>query len=196
MNWWVVKSWKFFLTDCKFLLMVVWQTHYDYLRGVCLRIDCVQNFRKHACSFFWLPPFGMVCQESCGKLGQITTASLDVFFPHFQIWTFWPQEPKNSNLINSFLMHYPQPKMNQKSLKHPKSILILTIKLLYTYFWKMLPVGALIWLAPIWLAWAQIAQPTSIQLKSGFALIVESAEPSPQKALMRWSGPTSCVIPL
>ena len=58
-------------------------------------------------------------------------------------------------------MYYPQPKMNQKSPKDPKSILILTTKLLYTYFWKMLPVGVLIWLAPIWLTWAQIAQPTS-----------------------------------
>ncbi len=48
-------------------------------------------------------------------------------------------------------MHYPQPKMNQKSPKDPESILILTMKLLYTYFWKMLPVGALIWLTLIWL---------------------------------------------
>ncbi len=87
-------------------------------------------------------------------------------FLHFQIWTFWPQEPKNSNLINSFLVPYPQPKMNQKSPKDPKSILILTMKLLYTYFWKMLPIGALIWLALIWLIWAQIAQPTSNHLKT------------------------------
>ncbi len=78
------------------------------------------------------------------------------FFLHFQIWTFWPQEPKNSNLTNSFLVHYPQHKMNQKSPKDPESILILTIKLLYTYFWKTLPTGALIWLALIWLAWAEI----------------------------------------
>ncbi len=49
----------------------------------------------------------------------------------------------------------------QKSPKDPKSILILTMKLLHTYFWKMLPVGALIWLALIWLNWAQITQPTS-----------------------------------
>ncbi len=41
------------------------------------------------------------------------------FFPHFQIWSFWPQKPKNSNLTNSFLMHYPQPKMNQKSPSFP-----------------------------------------------------------------------------
>ncbi len=41
--------------------------------------------------------------------------------------------------------------MNQKSPKDPKLILILTMKLLYTYFWRTLPVGALIWLAPIWL---------------------------------------------
>ncbi len=48
-------------------------------------------------------------------------------------------------------MHYPQPKMNQKSPKDPKSIFILTMKLLYTYFLKRLPTGALIWLTPIWL---------------------------------------------
>ncbi len=48
-------------------------------------------------------------------------------------------------------MHYPQPKTNQKSPKDPKSILILTMKLLYTYFWKMLPAGALILVALIWL---------------------------------------------
>ncbi len=88
------------------------------------------------------------------------------FFLHFQIWPFWPQKPKNSNLANSFLMHYPQPKMNQKSQNDPKSILILTMKLLYTYFWKMLSVGALIWLALIWLIWAQITQPTSNHLKT------------------------------
>ncbi len=41
--------------------------------------------------------------------------------------------------------------MNQKSPEDPKSILILTMKLLYTYFWKRLPIGALIWLALIWL---------------------------------------------
>ncbi len=51
--------------------------------------------------------------------------------------------------------------MNQKSPKDPKSILILTMKLLYTYFWKMLPIGPLIWLTLIWLIWAEIAQPTS-----------------------------------
>ncbi len=41
--------------------------------------------------------------------------------------------------------------MNQKSLKGPKLILILTMKVLLTYFWKRLPIGASIWLAPIWL---------------------------------------------
>ncbi len=44
-----------------------------------------------------------------------------LFFLHFQIWTFWPQKPKHSNLINSFLTHYPQPKMNWKSPKDPES---------------------------------------------------------------------------
>ncbi len=42
------------------------------------------------------------------------------FFSDFQIWTFCPQKPKNSNLTNSFLVHYPKPKINQKSPKDPK----------------------------------------------------------------------------
>ncbi len=59
--------------------------------------------------------------------------------------------------------------MNQKSPKDPEWILILTIKLLYTYFWMTLPTGDLIWLAPIWLAFSkssQIVQPTSNHLKN------------------------------
>ncbi len=87
------------------------------------------------------------------------------FFLHFQIWPFWPLKPKNLNLTNSFLAHYPQPKMNQKSPKDLKSILVLTMKLLYTYFWKTLPIGALICLARIWFIWAHIMQPTSNHLK-------------------------------
>ncbi len=79
--------------------------------------------------------------------------------------TILTSETKISNLTNSFVMHYSQPKMNQKSPKDPKSILILTMKLLYTYFWKTLPIGALISLTPIGLIWAQIAQPTSNHLK-------------------------------
>ena len=85
-------------------------------------------------------------------------------FLHFQIWPFWPQKHKHSNLTNSFLAYYPQPKKTKRA-KDPKSILILTMKLLYTYFWKWLPLGALIWLTPIWLIWAQITQPTSNHLK-------------------------------
>ncbi len=91
------------------------------------------------------------------------------YFLYFQIWTFWPHEPKNSNFTNSFLQHYPQPKLNQNCPKDPKSILILTMKLLYTYFWKTLPTGDLIWLALIWLTFSkssQIVQPTSNHLKT------------------------------
>ncbi len=62
-------------------------------------------------------------------------------------------------------MHYPEPKMNQKSPKGPKSILILTMKLLYTYFWKMLPIGALIWLTPIWLIEPKSRNPPQITKK-------------------------------
>ncbi len=100
----------------------------------------------------------------CAFWDMETFLHAHLIFPHFQIWPVWPQKPKNLNLTNSFLTHYPQPNMNQQSPKDPKSILILIIKLLYTYFWKMLPLGALIWLAPIWLIWAQISRPTSNHL--------------------------------
>ena len=38
------------------------------------------------------------------------------FLP-LQIWTFWPEEPKNCNFTFSFLEHYPQPKLNQEAQK-------------------------------------------------------------------------------
>ncbi len=75
---------------------------------------------------------------------------------------------QNSKFTNSFLEHNPQPKLNQNSSKDHKLILILTMKLLYIYFWKTLPSGDLIWLTPIWLAFSkssQIVQPTSNHLK-------------------------------
>ncbi len=58
--------------------------------------------------------------------------------------------------------------MNHKSPKDPKSILILTMKLLLIYFWKTLPIGALISLAPISLAFfksSQIGPSSSNHLK-------------------------------
>ena len=39
--------------------------------------------------------------------------------------------------------------------------------------------GALIWLAPIWLAWAQIAQPTSNHLKSPISLTLKTPGVNP-----------------
>ncbi len=41
-------------------------------------------------------------------------------FQSFQIWTFWPKEPKNMNFPKSFMAHDPQPKWNQKSPEDPK----------------------------------------------------------------------------
>ncbi len=58
--------------------------------------------------------------------------------------------------------------MNQKSPKDTKSIHILTMKVLLTYYWKTLPTGALIWFALIWLIWAQNAQPTSNHIKTNW----------------------------
>ncbi len=48
--------------------------------------------------------------------------------------------------------------MNQKSPNDPKSILILTMKLLLTFFWKRLPIGDLISLTLISLAFSKSSQ--------------------------------------
>ncbi len=72
------------------------------------------------------------------------------------------------NFPKSFLIYYPQLKLNQNSPKDPKLILFLTMKLLYTYFWLTLPTGALIWVALIWVAFfkrSQIASPPQITYK-------------------------------
>ena len=58
------------------------------------------------------------------------------YFAYLQIWTFWPHEPKNLNFTNSFLEHYPQPKLNQNSPKilidphfdHQTAVHILLVK--------------------------------------------------------------------
>ena len=42
------------------------------------------------------------------------------YFLHFQIWTFWPHEPKNLNFTNSFLEHYPQPNWTKIAQKIQK----------------------------------------------------------------------------
>ncbi len=82
--------------------------------------------------------------------------------PNLNFLTSWTQKFK----LHKFLPQAtqpPQPKLNQNS-----PILILTIKLLYTYFSKTLPTGDLIWLTPIWLTFtksSQIMQPTSNHLK-------------------------------
>ncbi len=81
---------------------------------------------------------------------------------------------KNPKIQNSYLVHYPQPKANHESPIDLKLILILTMKLLYTYFFLTLPADALIWLPPIWPVSAQIAQPTSnhpkTNAKNAFAI--------------------------
>ncbi len=108
----------------------------------------------------------------CRKYGVWTHFYIHTpYFLHFQIWTFWPRKPKNSNFINSFLEHYPQPKMNQKIQKDPKSILILTMKLLQTHIWKTLPISDLISLGLISLTFSkssQISPSSSNHLKSVF----------------------------
>ncbi len=79
------------------------------------------------------------------------------FQPH-QIWLFRPEEPKNLNFSKSFLAHHPQPKLNLKRLKDPKLILILTMKQVYTYVWQTLPLGALILVALISVAFSSALQ--------------------------------------
>ncbi len=63
MDWWVEKSWKYLLTHCEILLVVVGQSHCNYFSGVCFQINCVENFPKcKKCIFdfsvLWLPTFG------------------------------------------------------------------------------------------------------------------------------------------
>ncbi len=73
----------------------------------------------HICTFWEPAQFAQACWK----------------FSALQIRTFGPEEPKNSNLTFSFLVHYPQPKLNQNSPKDPKLMLISTMKQVYTYFW-------------------------------------------------------------
>ncbi len=66
-------------------------------------------------------------------------------------------------------MHYLKPKLNQRSTKDLKSILILTMKQVYTYFWLKLLIGALIFVATILITFSKkhpsMEQPTLITLK-------------------------------
>ncbi len=41
-------------------------------------------------------------------------------FPYLQIWTFWPEESWISNFLKSFPVHFPQPKLKQRSPKGSK----------------------------------------------------------------------------
>ena len=46
-----MKSQKIFSMDCEFLLMVVLQSHYDYLGGVCCRSIVFEIFRNAKSAF-------------------------------------------------------------------------------------------------------------------------------------------------
>ncbi len=65
---------------------------------------------------------------------------------------FLAQEPKNL-YFKSFPAHYPQPTLNQICPKYPELILILTMKLLCTYFSLTLPevicLGHSVWVTQI-----------------------------------------------
>ncbi len=105
--------------------------------------------------------------------------------PKFELFDL--MNPKILTSQISSLSIIPNPKSNQKSPKDPKLILILTMKLLYTYFWKTLPIGDLIWVTPIWLAFSkssQITQPTSNHLKSKVAILNQKHS---EKGTPRWS---------
>ncbi len=76
---------------------------------------------------------------------------ISTFDPIFSVLSnlnFWPKEPKNLNFPKSFVTHYPQPKLNNRSPNDPK-LIILTMEQVYTYFWQTLPAGALISVAII-----------------------------------------------
>ena len=85
---------------------------------------------------------------------QTKKFQLDKFLPYALSPTqSEPKEPKSSQI---------NPHLNHETAVH-----------MYT-FGRCCLSGALIWLAPIWLAWAQIAQPTSNHLKSSVLLFVIS----------------------
>ena len=79
------------------------------------------------------------------SLGFIFICSLFVkhvpsFLP-LQIWTCDQNNQKKFNLTFSFLEHYSEAKLNQKSPKDAQLILIFTMEQVYTYFWWRLAVG-------------------------------------------------------
>ncbi len=101
-----------------------------------------------------------LCLLRCGDISTFTphffcTSKFNLFDlrnTKIQIWQI-----SSSRII-------PNPKWTKRAQKIPNQ----SSSWLWnccTHFWKMLPIGALIWLALIWLIWAQIAQPTSNHLK-------------------------------
>ncbi len=54
---------------------------------------------------------------------------------------FCPEEPKNLNFTFPFLVHYPWPKLNVKTLKDPNLIHIFNMKLVCTWFLPLLSAG-------------------------------------------------------
>ena len=61
-------------------------------------------------------------------------ASISYFFWPLPIWNFWPEEPKNSNFTNFFVSIVLDLNSTKKIPKDPNLILILTMKLVDTYF--------------------------------------------------------------
>ncbi len=100
-----------------------------------------------------------------------TFRDIDPFLDQYPIFSIHP----NLNFLTSWTqklkLHKFFPRalsLTQNEPKDPKSILILTMKQVYTYFWKTLPIGDLIWLAVISKS-SQIMQPTSNHLKRTFS---------------------------
>ncbi len=72
------------------------------------------------------------------RYGLICLSMSHIFHPSkFELFDL--KNPKILTLYFSFLVHNPQPKLNQKSPKDPKLILILTMKQVHTYFSLTLP---------------------------------------------------------
>ncbi len=135
--------------------------------------DYVKKFENQKPSPTTQTPHNMLQSSTCSftkylyflRYRFISTSSPQIFIPSkFELLDL--KNPKISqNFPRSNQSHYPQPKLNKKSPKHPKVIPIFTMKQVYTYFWWMMPAGVLISVALISVAFSsalQSAQPPQI----------------------------------
>ncbi len=105
LDWWVVNSWKFLSTDRKFLVMVVWQSIYDFFGGfVCGSIVFKKfcNTKSAFSTFLFLNWFQLWLQilggYDWGNFWDVVLEGIwDIFFHVWSIlvidshlWALWP----------------------------------------------------------------------------------------------------------